>query len=140
MEDDVLESDDIAYVGTDDDERGPGCLVAIAGVIGLLGLVSFSVSLIWMIVLGSFEANRQQAANIGNPFFYILNFFMMGFALLAGGFSLGLGLFSASRAKLSNRPDFYSLWGLISALGGAIAVFGVVITIAILVGVHGLIR
>ena len=117
--------DDIAYVGDEDDERGPGCLVALATLFSILAILSFGCSLIWLIAMGAFEAGAIAAGNINNAFFYTINFVVMGFSLLAGGFGLGLGLYAASQSRLSNRPDL-SKWAFTVAIIGAVAVLGVI--------------
>ena len=131
IEDDSVDPDDIAYVGDEDDERGPGCLVAIALACGGLGFVGFVGSFLWLYANDSFEG----VANNGrpDPFSFILIGLVMFLSVMAGGFGVGLGLFVGVKTRLSANPKMIILLARIAAVLGGVAAIGVVAQIMILI-------
>jgi len=119
----AVDPDDIAYIGDEDDTRGPGCLAVLAGVAGGLAIVGFLGSFIWLIANDILTGGLKAAFAGGVQVYYIA--VVMFVTLLAGGFAIGLGLYSASQARLSERPHI-ALWGTIAAILGGLAVLGTV--------------
>ena len=123
-DDEDFDPDDIAYVGDEDDVRGPGCLAGISLICGGFGVIGFLSSLAWLISIGAFDAPGNQAP--GNPLYLMLVPIVMVLSVLAGGFGMGLGLFTETKARLAANPDQLRLLARIAAILGGVAVIGVV--------------
>ena len=125
------DDDDIAYIGDEDDGRGPGCLVGIASACGGIGFSGFVALLIWLVSIDAFSGRGNAVAP--DPFFMVFMVLVACLSVLAGSFGLGLGLFAETKARLASNPNQLRVLARIATALGGTAVVGIVVLAMILV-------
>ena len=121
----MTDDDDIAYVGDEDDERGPGCLVAMAAVASAFGMAGCVGCVVWWAGVDQNAANVAPLAVMSGVYVMMV----MGLTVLAGGFGFGAGSYSWYKARLSPRPWLRPV-AMAAALAGLAAAVGIVLLIA----------
>ena len=125
-----VDPDDIAYIGNDEDIRGPGCLIILSGICSGLALIGAIASCIWLIISGAFNGGINAVLNAGlsGPFVFLV----LALSVFAGGFGLGLGLYASWNARFSEKPST-AVWGRMTALIGGLATLFAVAQFVILI-------
>lgn len=127
--------DDIAYIGNDEDIRGPGCLIGLSAICSGVAFIGSIATGIWLLVSGLFGGGLNALVNAGFGFSVAL--LVLGLSIFAGGFGLGLGLFAAWNARFSPGPNT-AMWGRLTALiGGLSALFAVAQIVLLILLVRG---
>jgi hypothetical protein len=132
IEDDDSDFDDVAYISSEDDASGPGCLLGISFVLSLVGIVIVVGLAIYALAIGLFDA---QPVRNGMTFFQLM-FMMVGLVLSLGfsGFGIGTGLHSLQNVRRMGREDLLNPARITSAIGTA----GVVLSLALIGLIVGL--
>jgi hypothetical protein len=109
VDDSDSDLDAIAYVASEDDERGPGCLVALAVAISFSGLLSLLITVAYAWSFGILTGGSGKGPGVVVGFFALLVGGMFG--LFGGGAGQGMSLHALRKAKLVGRKGLHSfLW------------------------------
>jgi hypothetical protein len=129
MDDDL---DDIAYVGDDDDRRGPGCVLALATVASAVGAILAGIVLVCGVMQGLFAPQPLSP----NAFFWqVMLFILLVFAVAGGGFGAGLAGYAIPQARAVDRPTLVPVARALLVAGLAVAAAAVVLA-TVLIGVN----
>ena len=127
--------DDIAYIGNDEDIRGPGCLMGLSAVCSGVSLIGAIATCVWLVVSGLFAGGLNALVNAG--FGLSVAMLVLGLSIFAGGFGLGLGLYAVWNARFSEGPNT-AMWGRLTALiGGLSALFAVAQIVVLILAIRG---
>jgi hypothetical protein len=124
----VTDDDDIAYVADEDDERGPGCLVVLAAVASAFGMAGCVGSVVWWVTIDKNVANAGPVGIMSGVYVMMV----MGLSVVAGGFGLGVGIYSSIKAKLSPRPWLRPVASA-AAFAGLAAVIGIILLVNVMI-------
>ena len=124
------DDDDIAYIGDEDDGRGPGCLIGIATACGGFGFLGFVALLIWLVSIDAFSGRGNVSPD---PLFMAFMVLVAFLSVLTSSFGLGLGLFAETKARLASNPNQMRVLARIATALGGTAVVGIVVLAMILV-------
>jgi hypothetical protein len=94
------EPDDVAYIGEEDDTRGPGCLILLAAGCSILSFLMLIGTWIWILSAGMI-GNIGQPGPAGAAVFFGLGMamFLLIVAGAVSGFGLGIGTYAARSAR-----------------------------------------
>jgi hypothetical protein len=127
--------DDIAYIGNEEDIRGPGCLIGLSAICSCVSFLGSIASCIWLVVSGLFAGGLNALINAGFGLSIVL--LILGLSIFTGGFGLGLGLYAVWNARFSEGPNT-AMWGRLTALiGGLSTLFAVAQIVLMILIVRG---
>lgn len=137
MKDDDSDSDlnEIAYVGNDDDERGPGCLIGLAVALAFAGLIGLVIAIISAFAMGLFAgAAGGPGTVIGFGLIIILGIF----GLFAGGAGVGMSLKALTQSRKQGRADLIGVAWLSFSLSVVVTVMAFGLALAIMIVIVGI--
>jgi hypothetical protein len=88
---------DVAYIGNEDDERGPGCLIGIAITLALAGLIGLLIAIAFSLVNGLFAGAGPGGG--GALFGYGMLLVAGIFGLFGGGAGIGTSLKAVQQSR-----------------------------------------